>query len=136
MFISKNLIPWKIQNQKKLLGEGQTNIPDNFGIDQSINQSNLKNNQGGTKTVESDRIDSTTSTSKVIGNPKNDSHSTVDNVVLKNTVPKINNSTKYDSNDLTIRKEGRKRIYRGWKNITTVQYGSRSFFWSIKFWWS
>ena len=98
---------------KKLLGEGQTNIPENLGIDQSINQSTLKNNQDGTKIVDSDRIDSTTSTSTVIGNQKNDSHSTVDNVVLKNTGPKINNNTKYDSNDLTIKKEGRKRIYRG-----------------------
>ena len=59
MFISKKLIPWKNTWQKKLLGEGQTNIPDNLGIDQSINQSTFQNNQCGTKTVESDRIDST-----------------------------------------------------------------------------
>ena len=105
MFISKKLIPWKNTWQKKLLGEGQTNIPDNLGIDKPINHINLKNNQDGTKTVESDRMDSTTITSTVIGNQKNDSHSTVDNVKLKNTVPKINNSTKYDSNNLkTIKK--------------------------------
>ena len=53
-----------------MLGEGQTIIPENLGIDNSINQSTLKNNQGGTKTVESDRIDSTTCTSTVIGNQK------------------------------------------------------------------
>ena len=53
-----------------MIGEGQTNITDNLGIDRSINQSNLKNNQGGTKTVESDRIDSANSTSTVIGNKK------------------------------------------------------------------
>ena len=51
-----------------MLGEEQTNIPDNLGIDQSIKQRNFKNDQGGTKTVEWDRIDSTTSTSIVIGN--------------------------------------------------------------------
>ena len=50
-----------------MLGEGQTNIPDNLGIDQSIKQSNLKNDQGETKTIEWDRIDGTTSTSIVIG---------------------------------------------------------------------
>ena len=101
----------KYITKKKLLGEGQTNIPDNLGIDQSINQSNLKNNQGGTKTVESYCIDSTTSTSTVIGDQKNDSHSTIDNIVLKNTVPKIKNSTKYDSNDLTIKKKKDEKEY-------------------------
>ena len=94
-----------------MLGEGQTNITDNLGTDQSIEQSNLKNNQGGTKTVESNRTNSTTSTSIVIGNQKNDSHSTVDKVVLKNSVPKINNSTKYHSNDLTIKTKKDEKEY-------------------------
>ena len=39
----------------------------------------------------------------MIGNQKIDSHSTVDKVVLENSVPKINNSTKYHSNDITIK---------------------------------
>ena len=103
----------KYKTKQKAIVEGQTNISDNLGIEQSINQSTLKNNKDGTKTVESDCIYSTTSTNTVIGNQKNDSHSTVDNIVLKNTVPKINNSTKYDSNDLTIKKVERKRIYKG-----------------------
>ena len=60
----------KYITKTKLLGEGQTNSPDNLGIDQSIEQSNLKNNQCGTKIVESYRIDSTTSTKTVIGNKK------------------------------------------------------------------
>ena len=63
---------------KKMLGEGQTNTPDNLGINQSLNQSNLKNNLGGTKTVEFDCIDSTTSTSTVIGNQQNNSPFYVD----------------------------------------------------------
>ena len=56
-----------------------------------------------TKTVEADHTNSTTSTITVIGNQNIDSHSTVDKVVLKNYLPKINNSTKYHSNDLTIK---------------------------------
>ena len=51
-----------------MLGEGQTNIPDNLGIDQSIEKNNLKNNEDGTKTVECNHKDITTSTSIVISN--------------------------------------------------------------------
>ena len=80
-------------------------------IDQSINRSNLKNNQGGTKTVKSDRIYSVTSSSTVIGNQKNDSLSTVNNVVVKNTFPKINNNSKYDSNGLTVKKKKDEKEY-------------------------
>ena len=65
-----NLIPRTNTLQKKLLGEGQTNIPDDLGIDQSIEKNILKNNEDGTKTVESNHKNITTSTSIVISNKK------------------------------------------------------------------
>ena len=64
-----------------------------------------------TKTVESDHTNSTTSTNTVIGNQKNDSQPTVDNILLKNSVPKINNNTKYHSNDLTIKNKKDEKEY-------------------------
>ena len=42
---------------------------------------------------------------------KIDSNSTVDKVVLKNSVPKINNSNKYHSNDLTIKTKKDEKEY-------------------------
>ena len=94
-----------------MIRECQTNIDVEFRKGHNINKSYLTNNECGTKHTESDQTYSTTSTSTVIGNQQNNSHSTVDNVVPKNNVPKVNNSTKYDSND--IKKEGQKKIYRG-----------------------
>ena len=55
-----------------MLGEGQTNIPDDLGIDQSKNQSSLKKKEDGTKNEDSNSIDSITTTSTVISNKKMD----------------------------------------------------------------
>ena len=124
----------KILIKKKTVGEGQTNIPDILGIDQSTEHSNLDNNLNGNKTEVSDHIDSTTSTNTVIGNQKIDSHSTVDKVVLKNYVPKINNNTKYHSNDLTIKtKKDEKEYIEDEKTSQAYSMEAVAFFDRLKF---
>ena len=77
-----------LKTKKKLIGEGQTNLPDDLGISQSKNQSSLKKKEDGTKTVDSNSIDSTTTTSTVISNKKNVSRSTENTIVEKHMLQK------------------------------------------------
>ena len=70
----------------------------------------------------------------MIGKQKIDSNSTVDKVVLKNSVPKINNSTKYHSNDLTIKtKKDEKEYIEDEKNSQAYSMEAVAFFDRLNF---